>query len=73
MSRLPSLKPKEVIRKFEKLGFIKDRQSGSHVILFRKSDKRRAVIPLHLRDLPKGTLKAILRETGVREEEFIRI
>lgn len=73
MPKLPILKPKEVIRKFEKLGFVKDRQSGSHVILYRKNDRKRAVIPLHLKDLRKGTLKAILRETEINEEEFIRV
>jgi len=72
MPKLPILKPKEVIKKFENLGFVKDRQSGSHVILYRKDDRKRAVVPLHLKDLPKGTLKAILRETGINEVEFLK-
>jgi len=70
MSKLPVLKPKEVMRKYEKLGFIVDRQSGSHLILFHPKTKRRAVIPHHLKDLKKGTLSAILRESGVNKEEF---
>ena len=65
MPKLPVLKPKEVIKRFEKLGFIIDRQSGSHVILYHPKDKRRAVIPLHLKDIKKGTLLAILRESGI--------
>lgn len=72
MPKIPVLKPRQVIKKFEKLGFIKDRQSGSHVILYRQKDKKRAVIPLHIKDLAKGTLRAILRQTGISEEEFIR-
>ncbi len=73
MPKLPVLKPKEVIKKFVKLGFIKDRQSGSHVILYRAQDKKRAVIPLHLKDIKKGTLSAILRESDVSKEDFLSV
>jgi predicted RNA binding protein YcfA (HicA-like mRNA interferase family) len=73
MPKLPVLKPKEVIKRFEKLGFIIDRQSGSHVILYRQKDKRRAVIPLHLKDIKKGTLLAILRESGISRDDFLGI
>lgn len=70
MSKLPVLKPKEVIKKYEKLGFLVDRQSGSHLILLHPKTKRRAVIPHHLKDLKIGTLSAILRESGIGREEF---
>jgi len=73
MPKLPVLKPKEVIKRFEKLGFIIDRQSGSYVILYRPKDKRRAVIPLHLKDIKKGTLLAILRESGISRDEFLGV
>ncbi|PJE62869.1 hypothetical protein COU88_02690 [Candidatus Roizmanbacteria bacterium CG10_big_fil_rev_8_21_14_0_10_39_6] len=73
MSKLPALKPKQVIKKFQKLGFIMDRQSGSHVILYDPRTKRRAVIPIHLSDLKKGTLSAIIRESGVNRDEFLNI
>jgi predicted RNA binding protein YcfA (HicA-like mRNA interferase family) len=71
MPKLPVLKPRQVLKKFEKLGFIIDRQSGSHVILYRSIDKRRAVIPLHLKDIKKGTLSAILRESGISRDDFL--
>jgi len=71
MPKLPVLKPKEVIKKFEKLGFIIDRQSGSHVVLYHPKDKRRVVIPLHIKDIKKGTLLAILRESRVSRDEFL--
>ena len=71
MPKLPVLKPKQVLKKFEKLGFIIDRQSGSHLVLYHSKTKRRAVIPLHLTDLKKGTLSAILRESGVNRDEFL--
>lgn len=40
---LPQLKARDVIRVAKKLGFELDRQSGSHAIYYRKSDKRRIV------------------------------
>ncbi|PJC30260.1 hypothetical protein CO051_06645 [Candidatus Roizmanbacteria bacterium CG_4_9_14_0_2_um_filter_39_13] len=71
MPKLPILKSKQVLQKFEKLGFVEDRQAGSHIILLHKQDGRRAVIPLHVKDLPKGTLAAILRESKIRRDDFI--
>lgn len=70
MPKLPVLKPKQAVKIFEKLGFIVDRQSGSHLVLFHPATKRRAVIPLHMTDLKKGTLSAILRESGISKDEF---
>lgn len=62
--------PKQVIAKFKKLGFTEDRQSGSHKILFHPQTKARAVIPFHIKELPKGTFSAILRESKITKEEF---
>lgn len=62
--------PKQAIAKFKKLGFVEDRQSGSHKIFYKKATKQRAVIPYHLKELPKGTLSSILRESKVSKEEF---
>lgn len=70
MPKLPVLKPRELIKKFEKLGFTKDHQTGSHVVMYHKKDKKRAVIPLHIKELPKGTLMAILRESGIDKQEI---
>lgn len=72
MPKLPVLKPKQVLKKFETFGFVIDRQSGSHLVLYNQKTKRRAVIPLHVKDLPKGTLSAILRESGISRDEFLK-
>lgn len=72
MSRLPSLTPKEVIKKLQKLGFVEDHVTGSHVVLFNPETKHRAVVPYHIKDLPKGTLAAILRESGISREAFLK-
>lgn len=62
--------PKQVLAKYKKLGFVEERQSGSHKILYHPATKTRAVIPFHLKELPKGTFSAILRESKITKEEF---
>lgn len=71
MPNIPSFKPRELIKKFEKLGYGIDRQQGSHVILYNASSKRRLVIPMHTKDLPKGTLLAIIKQSGLPKEKFL--
>lgn len=73
MPKLPSYKPKELIKKFEKAGFVIDRQKGSHVVLYDLKRERRLTIPLHVKDLPKGTLLSIIRQAGITREEFLKL
>ena len=63
-------KPKELVHKFQKLEFIEDRQSGSHKILYHPKTKTRVVIPMHLKEIPKGTVSAIFRESKVTKEKL---
>ena len=35
--------------------------------------KRRTTVPFHVRDLPKGTLGAIIEDSGLTRDEFIKI
>jgi predicted RNA binding protein YcfA (HicA-like mRNA interferase family) len=56
------ISPKKLRNILEKNGFIFTRQSGSHAI-FRNPEKNlRAVLPMHNKDIPKGTLNAILKD-----------
>jgi predicted RNA binding protein YcfA (HicA-like mRNA interferase family) len=71
MPKLPAVKPREVIRFLEQNGFILDHASGSHFIFYNPASKRRAVVPQHNRDLPKGTLLSLLREAGFSRAELI--
>ena len=72
MPKLPSLKPREVLKRLKKLGFIEHHQVGSHLTLKHPETKRRAVVPMHLKDIKKGTLLSLLKEAGVEKEEFLR-
>ena len=57
----------------ERLGFVRIRQRGSHVIL-KKDDQGGAigtVVPLH-DVLAAGTLRGILRQAKVEPEDFVK-
>lgn len=73
MPKLPSFKPRELIKKFEKLGYVIDRRKGSHIILYSPSKHKRLTIPLHVKDLPKGTLLSIIKQAGLSKEEFLKL
>jgi len=70
MPKLPSLTPEEIIKILENRGFVLDRTKGSHRIYYHPETKRISVVPLHKRDLPKGTLLEILKQAGISKEEL---
>lgn len=73
MSRLSAVRPDELVKILEKLGFIKLRQSGSHMV-FRHPDGRWTTVPMHKgKDVAKGTLAKILKDIGVTYKEFARL
>jgi|GEM_PF-2230728 len=65
MPKLPAMNGPELSRTLQRIGFEIDHTTGSHVILRHPVTRRRAVIPTHRRDLPRGTIASILREAGV--------
>jgi predicted RNA binding protein YcfA (HicA-like mRNA interferase family) len=73
MPKLPSPTPEKVIRIPEKKGFILDRVKGSHHIYYNPLTKKRAIVPLHKRELPKGTLLEILRQADISRDEFAEL
>jgi predicted RNA binding protein YcfA (HicA-like mRNA interferase family) len=68
MPELPVISGHEAVRAFEKLGFRRVRQRGSHVVL-RRGDKG-CVIPMH-KSLAAGTLRGAIRQAGVTVEQFV--
>jgi predicted RNA binding protein YcfA (HicA-like mRNA interferase family) len=72
VSRLPVISGAECIKALGKVGFEVYRQRGSHIVLVRKSPPAQSTIPNH-RELDRGTLRAIIRQTGLTVEEFIAL
>ena len=68
--KLPQ-KYRDIHRKLLALGFVVDRTSGSHAIYRHPESFRRAVVPTHVREIPKGTVKAIIRESGIDLDAFL--
>lgn len=73
MSKLPSITPRKLIKILSKMGFVIDHQTGSHVTMRHPITRCRAVIPYHNKDIPKGTLSAILRESGISKQEILKV
>jgi predicted RNA binding protein YcfA (HicA-like mRNA interferase family) len=65
------VKPRVVVQFLERKGFVLDHTSGSHFIFYHPDSRRRAVVPRHNRDIPKGTLLSLLREAGFSRDELI--
>ena len=65
MPKPTSLTRRKVVRLLKKHGFVEDHQTGSHLILVHPSDGRRVVVPVHAKDLPKGTMFAILKSARI--------
>jgi predicted RNA binding protein YcfA (HicA-like mRNA interferase family) len=63
--RLPARTPKQVMRLLEEHGFVLHNITGSHHAFFNPSTKKRVTVPFHRRDIPKGTLAAILKQAGI--------
>ena len=72
--KLPRLSGKEVIKALSKIGFKSIRQKGSHVFMMNDSpeNKKTTVVPLH-KEIDKGTLLEIIRQAGLKKEDFIKL
>ena len=69
---IPVLKPREIVRLLEKLGFGEVRQRGSHK-QFRHPDGRATTVPFHKgRDVSPILLRQITKDIGLTIEEFLR-
>ncbi len=69
-SRLPTCTSKDVERIARMLGFIENRQTGSHRVFHNPINQRRVVIPMHNYDLKPGMLREIIKELGITRIEF---
>jgi predicted RNA binding protein YcfA (HicA-like mRNA interferase family) len=69
-SKLPALKPHEVVSRLKALGFAEVRQRGAHK-QFRHADGRGTTVPFHKgQDIAPVLLKKIARDIGLTAEEL---
>ena len=74
MLRLPAIKDTELIKVLLKLGFVESSRKGTSHNIFKHSDGRRTTVSRHKgKDIPRGTLRAILRDVDILPEEFEKL
>jgi predicted RNA binding protein YcfA (HicA-like mRNA interferase family) len=72
MSGLPRISGRECVKALNKIGFYLKRQEGSHMVLRQDDPFGQVVVPDH-KELDRGTLRAIIRQSGLSIDEFIKL
>lgn len=70
MNKLPIVSGKECIAALERANFYVKRRESSHVIPRRDDPFAQVVVHDH-REIDRGTLRAIIRQTGLSVDEFV--
>ena len=70
MPAVPLLKPRAVIKTFERLGWEVARQRGSHIILTKEGHIATLSVPNHP-EVARGTLRGLIAKAGITVEEFL--
>ena len=71
--KLRVIKPKQIVKILKKIGFVERRQTGSHLILSNSKTNKIVPVPIHAKELKKGTLLSILRQAEITKDEFENI
>lgn len=70
MPQVPLLRPREVVRAFESLGWRAVRQRGSHLLLTKPGSIATLSVPDHPQ-VARGTLRALIAKAGLSVEQFL--
>ena len=70
MPKLPVLSATKVVKALKRAGFKIIRQSGSHIHLWHKERRILVTVPNH-KELAKGTLNSIIKQSKMNREEFL--
>ncbi len=71
VARLQQIKSDQLIKALERLGFIRRRQTGSHVILRHPITRCMTVVPIHAQELKRGLLFGILKQANITQDELL--
>ena len=70
MPKLPVISGAKTVKVFERAGWRKERQRGSHVVMLKTGEIASLSIPQH-KELAPGTLRSLIRTAGITVEEFV--
>ena len=74
MTKLPLLSAHKITKALSKVGFELVSQKGSHIKLKRKdADKTKVVIVPNFNEVPVGTLRSIVRQSGMDMDDFLKL
>lgn len=70
MGRLANISGRDAAKAFEKAGWNRMGQVGSHLVMFKPGVRVNLSIPQH-KELSVGTLRALIRHAGLSVDEFL--
>ncbi len=70
---MASFKAREIVKILQNLGYIKKRQTGSHLIMYNPKSKKIIPVPIHVKELKKGLVRGIIKQAESTEEEFLKL
>ena len=70
MGRLANISGKDAAKAFQKAGWQVRGQVGSHLVLTKEGVRANITVPLH-DELAKGTLRSLIRASGLTVDEFL--
>ena len=70
MPALPLLRPRDVVRAFEQLGWQVVRKRGSHIVLTNAEMPATLSVPDHAM-VARGTLRGLISKASLTVEEFL--
>jgi mRNA interferase HicA len=73
MSIVPVLAAREVLRKLFKAGFRFVVQKGSHIKVRNDTTKITVEVPFHTKDLGRGLLTKIIKQSKIPLDKFLRL
>jgi predicted RNA binding protein YcfA (HicA-like mRNA interferase family) len=68
----PNLSGKAAMKAFQRGGWTKVRQRGSHVVMVKDGSMATLSVPDH-KEVAKGTLRSLIRASGLSVDEFIEL
>ena len=72
MTKLANISGKDAVKAFQKAGWSKIGQVGSHVVMVQENTRVNLSIPQH-KELSVGTLRALIRNSGLTVEAFLEL
>jgi len=71
--RLPSVRPRQLIRVLEQKGWKLARSKGSHHHFMHPDSPIVVTVAVHAKDIKRGTLSGTLSDAGISRDEFLAL